>query len=245
MAGDWIKVEVSTPHKAEVLRMAEMLGVSRRECMGILCDFWVWLDANSRTESVPNLSRESLDYVLACPGFAACLECIGWAKWSADGWTMAVVNYGVHNGTSAKTRAYEQRKKKKQRENLSRICPDDLGTREDKIREDIKQDQNLEPRASARSTLYAPTDDHAALARQVGVDCQAEFLRYRDWLAASGKRHRDERAGFRNWLRRAAEMSRPTGPPKRTEERQRVAAAIFGGATDEQRTIDGESQRVA
>lgn len=128
MAGDWIKVECSTSRKAEVLRMAEMLGVSRRECMGLLMDYWSWLDANARTEFVPNLSRKSLDDVLQCAGLASCLESVGWAKWSADGWTMQVVNYDHHNGTSAKTRASDARKKRISRGQNR----DKNGTREEK-----------------------------------------------------------------------------------------------------------------
>ena len=46
MAGDWIKVEHATMDKPEVLRIADLLGVSRREAIGILFDFWVWLDRN-------------------------------------------------------------------------------------------------------------------------------------------------------------------------------------------------------
>lgn len=162
MAGDWIKVEVSTSHKAEVLRMAEMLGITRRECMGLLVDFWAWLDANSRTELVPNLSRKSLDGVLECAGFASCLESVGWAKWSADGWTMTVNNYAVHNGTSAKTRAYEQRKKKIQREKLSRLCPDDLGTREEKRREEELQHHCAIPAKTTSPKTHAAPPGFAA-----------------------------------------------------------------------------------
>jgi len=71
VAGDWIKVEQATLHKVEVLRMAELLGIDRRQMLGLLLDFWSWLDNNARTDSVPNLSRLSLDSVLHCPGFAA------------------------------------------------------------------------------------------------------------------------------------------------------------------------------
>lgn len=74
VAGDWIKVEIATSRKTEVLRIAEMLGVDRRHCMGLLVDYWSWLDANACHEVVRNLSRKSLDDVLNCPGLAACLE---------------------------------------------------------------------------------------------------------------------------------------------------------------------------
>lgn len=203
MAGDWIKVEVETPRKAEVLRIAEMLGISRRECMGLLVDYWAWLDANARTEFVPNLSRICLDSVLHCPGLAACLEAVGWASWSDDGWTMAVHNYSVHNGSSAKTRAYEQRKKKIQREAvpvLSRICPDDMGTREEKRREEYKKQERSPTKARKRAT---PIPDDFKISERVSTwaaekgytkldqhleaflgKCRAKGYTYQDWDAA-------------------------------------------------------------
>lgn len=134
MAGDWIKVEQATLQKAEVLRMAEVLGVSRRECLGLLMDFWAWLDNNTTSEVVPNLSRLSLDNLVTCQGFAAALELVGWVKWDDKSARALIVNYGNHNGASAKSRASEQRKKKKQRENVPNVSPsqrDNTGTREE------------------------------------------------------------------------------------------------------------------
>lgn len=168
MAGDWIKVETATASKTEVLRMAEMLGIERRECMGLLFDYWAWLDANARTESVPNLSRNSLDKHLHCAGLAACLEAVGWASWSDDGWTMTVTNYTRHNGASAKTRAYEQRKKKLQRESVpivSPTCPANTGTR---VREEIeKKEQIQQPPLKAARKRATPIPDGFAISERV------------------------------------------------------------------------------
>jgi len=208
MAGDWIKVEQATLHKTEVLRVAELLGISRRECVGLMLDFWCWLDNNTRTDSVPNLSRLCLDSVLNCPGFSAAMECVGWIKWDDKNASATIVNYSHHNGESAKSRAYEQKKKRQQREKLSRICPDETGTREEK-RRDISTSVDIE-RKQKKPRLQEPTLEHRTLAAQLGVDCSAEFAKYRDHFAASGKPHKDEVAGFRNWLRRAAEYRRPT-----------------------------------
>ncbi len=238
MAGDWIKVETGTASKTEVLRMAEMLGVDRRHCMGLLIDYWSWLDANARTDSVPNLSRSSLDSVLNCPGFAACIEAVGWAKWSQDGWQMTVVNYDHHNGSSAKTRASEQRKKREQRGRER----DTTGTREEKRR----------TTTSLRSVvvaqpLTAPTDRHAEIAATSGVSCQAEFVKYKDWLASSGKSHKDESAGFRNWLRRCAESKQTPSlgknKPSSLAERRAANMAELTGQTRYERN-NGDAERV-
>ncbi|MGE9159668.1 hypothetical protein, partial [Escherichia coli] len=73
--------------------------------------------------------------------------------------------------------------------------------------------------------LEAPTVEHQRIAAEVGVSCQAEFAKYRDWLAANGKRQKNEEAGFRNWLRRAAEFKPKTS---RTDLRQNVVSEILG-----------------
>lgn len=47
------------------------------------------------------------------------------------------------------------------------------------------------------------------IACENGKDAAVEIENYRDWLAKNGKRHKDYRAGFRNWLRS------PYGKPHR------------------------------
>lgn len=209
MAGDWIKVEHSTPDKPEVLRIAELLGISRRECLGLLVDFWRWIDANARADVVPNLSRQCLDSVLNCPGFSAAYEAVGWIEWDDKNASARIVNFDNHHSQSAKTRAYEQKKKKRQRENVSRICPDETGTREEKRRDiDTSLRSVSKARPKKRGRIDAPTEEHERIAAERGVSCQAEFEKYRDWQAANGKHHSDEVAGFRNWLR-GARSARP------------------------------------
>lgn len=143
MAGDWIKVEQATLDKPEVLRTADLLGVDRRYALGLYLDFWVWLDKNlsgSCPDFVRNMSKKSLDDVLRCQGFAACLELIGWAKFDEQTGTMHIVNAERHNGTTAKSRALDaKRKKDKRHENVRETSgskPDKNRTREEKRRED-------------------------------------------------------------------------------------------------------------
>jgi hypothetical protein len=239
VAGDWIKVEIATAQKPEVLHMAELLGVSRRECMGILVDFWAWLDANARHESVPNLSRRSLDSVLNCPGIAAALEVVGWVKWDDAGTTARIANFEHHNGQSAKARAYDQKRKRNERDTASEICPVETVTREEKRREEITP----KSKPLVRVPLTEPSEEHHRIAEESGVPCLAEFVKYRDWLAASGKKHRDESAGFRNWLRNARSMKPPPGrEPTLAEKRAANIAALTG--QDKRERFAGVAERV-
>lgn len=131
MAGDWIKLEATTLQKPEILEAAEMLSISRREAIGLFVDYFVWLDQHLDETCpgfVPHVSRKSLEVVLACPGFAAVLETIRWGKFDDRTRTLTVVNHERHNGKTAKTRALDQRKKAEQRRNVSRKCPDEIGT---------------------------------------------------------------------------------------------------------------------
>ena len=144
MAGDWIKLEHATLDKPEVLRTADLLGIHRREALGLFVEFWIWLDKNlsgSCPDFVRNMSRKSLDDVLHVPGFSAVLEQIGWAKFDDSEAVMHITNADRHNGTPAKTRALDaKRKKEKRLENvreMSGLQPDKTGTREEKRREDI------------------------------------------------------------------------------------------------------------
>lgn len=92
--------------------------------------------------------------------------------------------------------------------------------------------------------LREPGDEHRSLATSLKVDCNAEFQKYRDWLKTNGKRHKDESAGFRNWLRKAAEFK----PKETTQDRRaEVLAGHFQGVRNEQpvRDITGDSERVA
>lgn len=107
MANFWFKVEHATLRKPEVLLAAELLGMSRREALGLFLDYFAWLDEHlqdSRNGFVTHVSRKSLEEALQCVGFAATLERIGWATFDDEACTLYVINYSRHNGTTAKSR---------------------------------------------------------------------------------------------------------------------------------------------
>lgn len=131
MAGDWIKVEHATLDKPEVLRMAELLGIKRREMLGVLLDFFVWLDRNSCHGCVTHMSRMSLDDVTHMAGFAAALCDVGWASIDDETGVMTLKNWDRHNGNPAKTRALAKDRKVTQR---SRNSHAESVTREEKRR---------------------------------------------------------------------------------------------------------------
>lgn len=200
MAGDWIKLEHATPNKPEIYRLARILGVSRGDAFLLAVEWWVWLDRNSCNGNVTLLLRQDVDELMDCPGFAAAMESVGWLKFS-DEQTMLVVNFNRHNGKTSKERALTK-------DRVQRLRNADVTAKPlpEKRREEI--DNSLRSLSSARKKprtqqLETPSAEHEAIAVDRGLDCKAEFAKYRDWQASTGRRHKDEVAGFRNWLRNA------------------------------------------
>lgn len=234
MAGDWIKLEVATLDKPEVRQMARVLGVKHGEALELLLRFWAWMDKVSVDGYVDGLVERDVDEMMRCEGFCAVMQMVKWMVVDKDAQRISLPNYDRHNGESSKKRALTNRSQAKWRKNVDGFVDGHVdggastkaSTREEK-RRDIDTSVSI-----ASKKLAVPSDEHRSLAAELGVDCEAQFLRYRDWLAANGKSQKDERAGFRNWLRKAAEYKK--GP-----SRSSVAAELFG------EIIDGESRRVA
>lgn len=108
MAGDWIKVETTTPDKPEVIAIAEMLGIDQDAVVGKLIRIWLWadqqtFDGNAGGNGV-SVTFAFLDRCTFVPGFGSALEKVGWLARRPDG-TLTFPNFDRHNGTTAKSRA--------------------------------------------------------------------------------------------------------------------------------------------
>lgn len=97
---------------------------------------------------------------------------------------------------------------------------------------------------SARKRLDSVTDEIRKWAVQnaPAANVDHEFGAYKDWLAAKGVVHKDQHAGFRNWLRRAKAAPLLNGgmngryptrdERERTERRAAIARAVAGRMED-------------
>jgi hypothetical protein len=155
MAGDWIKWSKGLSTRREVVVLASRLNRDRHEIAGRLMVMWEWLDDNVSDaeidEQTNNVSLyvgdkpfEFLDALLGLPGFADALASdeVRWLTARSAG-RLTFPNFGRHNGTTAKTRALESRKKQRQRakpaepsRETSRDYRDNNGTREEERREE-------------------------------------------------------------------------------------------------------------
>lgn len=117
MAGDWIKFDVTTPDKPEVVKMAAVLGVDQDAVVGKLLRVWVWADQNSITSNGGcngvTVTSAFLDRLTFCPGFTQAMRSVGWLV-GEDG-NLSLPNFERHNGKTAKERAVTNRRVAKSR----------------------------------------------------------------------------------------------------------------------------------
>ncbi len=110
----WIKIEITTPDKPEVVAMATRLRMKDQDTVtGKLVRLWAWADQNSVDGRACRITRAFVDRLVACQGFAGALEAEGWLT-GPDG-AIDFPGFDRHNGDSAKKRAGEARKKQNQR----------------------------------------------------------------------------------------------------------------------------------
>lgn len=103
MAGDWIKLQHTTPDKPEVVTMAARLGIDQDAVVGKLIRIWIWADQNSLNGNALTVTDAFLDRVTAHSGFSGALREVGWL--SGRQGLLTIPNFDRHNGQTAKARA--------------------------------------------------------------------------------------------------------------------------------------------
>lgn len=136
MAGDWLKFELATLDKPEVIRMGRQLGMSKEAVCGWLIRFWGWCSANSVDGVVDGVTSTDVDVVLSLPGFAESLKAVGWLIEDTSKRQLVVPHFDYHNSESAKKRALRARRQKKWRDaHVDTSASTGASTREEKRRE--------------------------------------------------------------------------------------------------------------
>lgn len=103
MAGNWLKVEVGLPEKAEVWEMAMTLGVDPDLVVGKLIKVWRWFDEHTEDGNAKSVTYFLIDHVAGLAGFGEAMSFAGWLVQS--GKDLVLPNFGYHNGQTAKNRA--------------------------------------------------------------------------------------------------------------------------------------------
>lgn len=147
---DWVRITTTLPRSPKVLQLATALKCKRHEALGLILEYFCWLDGNF-SDGFTHLTPQQIDEVFARKKFAKSLLEIGWASLDEQG-CFVVQSFDTYNGASAKKRVIEAEKKRKQRQNLSLKsgdkCPHSKGTKvpakwgPDKIRDNNTKASN-------------------------------------------------------------------------------------------------------
>lgn len=141
MAGEWIKVEITTPDKPELMKAARILGVDRDLVFGKLVRLWGWFDKNSVDGRVDGVVSTDVDRLVDMDGFCEALKSVGWLEYDDDAEIVTLPNFDVHNGETAKQRASRNKRQAKWRENVDggvdKGASTKASTREEKRREEV------------------------------------------------------------------------------------------------------------
>lgn len=108
MAGDWIKIESTTPDKPEVFAMADILGIDPDTVVGKLVRFWTWCDQQSLDGNNIPVTETIIDRLTYQPGFSDALRKVDWLEVRSG--SLQVPRFDRHNGHSAKARAETNRR---------------------------------------------------------------------------------------------------------------------------------------
>lgn len=103
MAGDWIKFQIDTPDKPEVVAIASRLGIDPDAVVGKLIRVWSWFDKHTRDGNAESVTLSFLDRITGVSGFGEQMIFVGWLE--QKGSILTMVNFAYHNGSSAKSRA--------------------------------------------------------------------------------------------------------------------------------------------
>lgn len=113
MAGDWIPIEVATPRKPELQRIAERTGMSRGDVLLQLIEFWAWVQTNS-TDGRVDVSVDALPSLVGgAKAFYDALARVGWLS-TRDG-TVEVPNAERWVTRGAKSRLQKKKRQAKWR----------------------------------------------------------------------------------------------------------------------------------
>ena len=159
MAGDWIKMRTELGADPDVIEMAAMLNLDEFGVVGRLHAVWSWLDSHSESGTNVRIVSAYLDRLTACPGFSDALRAVKWLS-GKDG-NLTFPGYENHNGSTAKRRASESKRKQRTRTNVRKQCGQMSRSTADQRREEkrIEEDRELKLSCPNESDEKASWED--------------------------------------------------------------------------------------
>lgn len=234
MAGDWIKMRTNLWDDPRVSRLCDLTCESEAAVIGAL--YWLWSAADEHTEEgiMPGLSLAGIDRKTSVKGIGAALVAVGWLAEHPEG--VRIVRFKEHNGSSAKRRCSESRRKMSARDADNERT--ESGSGEDGLqqscapREDVDVDnpstslrsvdgspssppavseKKQAKRASQLPADFFPNETGVAYAEQRGIGLAIELESFRNWHHAKGSTMKDWQAAWRTWCDKAVQFGRANG----------------------------------
>ncbi|MFN5710055.1 MAG: hypothetical protein ACK48X_18525 [Planctomycetota bacterium] len=106
MAGDWIKMRKELLTSPKVVRIMSACDADRFRTIGGLFAVWCLFDEQTEDGNLDGYTPQILDSIVGFPGLAEAMVSVGWLI-SNEKSQLIAVNFGEHNGTTAKRRASE------------------------------------------------------------------------------------------------------------------------------------------
>lgn len=177
MAGDWIKIEHTTPDKPEVIRMAGILRIDQDSVTGKLLRLWTWADQNSIDGADVPVTHAFIDKLTDRKGFAAALVTVGWLD-GEDG-MLRIPNFDRHNGETAKARGMVNRRVSKHRKKRDMCNDNETESPLQKPLPEKRREENIDLAETqtypARPPEGFPSTEGAARSQAVALGVDPEF----------------------------------------------------------------------
>lgn len=159
---NWFKFEHATLRKPEVYRIVELLQVHRHHAVGMLCEWFAWVDQNAVDGHAPYVTESSIDDIVGRVGFASALLEVGWLQVRSG--SLVIPRFDRHLSQGSKTRALSGERQRKRRSDsvtkTSRSERDKRVTREEERREEL-QESSSGIQAESESVTWLDVDQDA------------------------------------------------------------------------------------
>lgn len=254
MAGDWIKMEVATPDKPEVLAITAKMGWDDPDlAVGKLFRIWRWFDQHTADGNAEGVTKTVLDRIVGVTGFAEAMESVGWLSVNEAG--ISLPNFTKHCGITAKSRAETARRVAKHRDKAAPSEPNKRVVLPRPLRKAIlerdgakcvycgRQEGEYAPPETAQDALLCL--DHVIPVARGGTDDLANLV----CACSSCNRFKSDRTpdecGLAWPLNEAGERmgnaARVTGALPREEKRRSKPTCASGDARQPERAKTSES----
>lgn len=124
----WIKVRTELRHSPKMVTIASRTGVTNVTALGAIVHAWMIADGHADDDGyIDHLNFDTLNTMVGIENLAQAMAEVGWIKEVDQG--LQFIDYKEHNGSTAKTRAQNQKRQAKKRKNAVTVKRDGMNTR--------------------------------------------------------------------------------------------------------------------